>query len=182
MEPPQEQAPPQPVAPNFRSENDLTRVLGRDDPLRMKLTVAEHQLALKIKERIKNDPEIDCVSDYTCAQLAITGKLATEEAVIRDASRRCFGLQEFKKEYKVLDTFEEGCQCLQELFRMFPEVYLSFSFNPNDGTYLYVQDITKLKPSEAFTCHTKVDKWMKGMYYFHHIFHPDMETMRKGII
>lgn len=160
----------------FRQENDLARVLGRDDPNRMKLTATENRQALDIKELVESLPDLDNLNDFVYAQLALVCKNDLEDVV-----RRCYGLQEFKKEYRVLDTYEEGCRCFAEVFRLFPEQNLSFSFSVRDGTYVFLHDNTKFEP-KAFTTAQMADDWLKAMYYWHTNFCPDLESTRKGII
>lgn len=163
-------------ANRFRAPEDLANVLGKDDPNRMKLTQQEHDWTVAIKAAIKAAPELDQVSDFMCAQLAIVCQNDVE-----DALRRCLGLQEFKKEYKVLNTFHEGYRCFQQVFGLFPEQNLSFSFSEKDGTYVFLHDSGKFEPT-VFTNAEMADNWLKAMYYWHLNFCPDFESIRKGVI
>ena len=90
-------------------------------------------------------------------------------------------MQEFKQEYKILDTQAQGRRNLQRLFRLFPREYLNFSFSEKDGTYIFMHDCTKFEP-KAFTSSEMADEWLIGMYYSHTLFCPDLESVRKGII
>jgi hypothetical protein len=177
----EEQEPKDPAVPRFRSEEDLIRVLGKDDPDRMLLTETEHNLALKIKTRVEHTPEVDHHSDYIYALLAITCRGRSEEDLIEDAVQRCLGLQEFRIEYKIADTYDEGSRLYQEVFNLFPEVYLSFSFSEREGTYIYVKDNSKFDP-KVFTSAELADNWLRAMYYFFAVFFPDLESARRGVI
>lgn len=163
-------------AEQFRAEEDLDRVLGEDDPDRMKLTEQEHGWAVMIKNMVEMSPDIDDLPDYMYAQLALVCKGNVENAI-----QRCYGLQDFREEHKVLDEYQEGCRCFEEVFRLFPEQNLSFSFSAKEGTYIFLHDSSKFEPS-AFTSAEMADYWLKAMYYWHLNFCPDLESIRRGII
>jgi hypothetical protein len=144
----------------WRPEADLVRILARDDPVRMHQTQAEHRRASALKQVIERNPDLDNLSDYMYAQFAVACRGNVDEAL-----EMCLGLQEFKKEYKILYTHNEGCRCIQELFKLFPEAFLSFSFHERDGAYIYLQDMSKLDFGKTFTSHEHVETWMKAMFY-----------------
>jgi hypothetical protein len=165
-----------PAAARFRADTDLGRLLVRDDPDRMLLTETEHRHALELKNRVERDTEIDNLSDFMYAQMAIICRGDVEVAL-----EKCLGLQEYRKEYSVLDTYEEGGRCCQDIFEMFPEEFLSFSFSARDGTYVVMQDIGKFDPT-VLGGPKMADKWLKSMYYLHNVFCPEFESIRRGIL
>lgn len=167
----QEEAPSR-----FRAEDDLPRVLSQDDPDRMKLTEQEHEWAVDIKEVVEGLTDLDNLNDFMYAQLAIICKNNTDDAI-----QRCYGMQEFRQEYKILDTHEEGERYLGKMFQMFPREYLSFSFSQKDGVYVFIHDAAKFEP-KAFTAPDMADDWLCAMFYSHILFIPDLESVRKGII
>ena len=160
----------------FRKEQDLTKILTQYDPERMKLTRQENQHALEIKEMVEGMPDLDNLSDLMYAQLAIVCKDNVENAI-----ERCYAMQEFKQEYIIVDTVQQGFRHLQANFALFPEQMLSFSFAQSEGTYTFVHDFTKFEP-KAFTSAEMAEDWLKVMYYSHILFFPDIESIRKGIV
>ena len=68
-------------------------------------------------------PDLDNLSDLMYVQLAIVCKDNIEEAL-----DRCYGLQAFREEYKMLDTYEAGRYYLKELIKIFPTMFLNFAF------------------------------------------------------
>ncbi|CAB9516620.1 expressed unknown protein [Seminavis robusta] len=154
----------------------IPSVLGRDDPLRMKLTREELEWAKEVKDIVEGYPDLENLSDFMCAQLAIAAKGNMEEAV-----QKAFGLQEFCKEYKILNSYQEGCQKLQFMIRQFPRMMMSWGFSEEDGTYVLAHD-TKYFDTTVLSTPDKVDSWMAGAYYLHTTMTPDMATIRKGHI
>jgi hypothetical protein len=143
----------------------------------MKLTAEENQHAVDIKEIVEGLPDLDNLSDFMYAQLAIVCKGNLEDVV-----ERCYGLQEFRQEYEILDTYEQGRQFLRKTFDWFPEKILSFTFSEKEGTYVLVHNVGKFEPSRVFTSAEMVDEWLTFMYYCYIMFFPDLESLRKGVI
>jgi hypothetical protein len=159
----------------FRPDNDLSRILGPGDPDRMKLTREEYENAITIKELVEGLPDLDNLSDLMYVQYAIVCKDDTEDVI-----NRCYALQAFKEEYKILDSYEQGCRYLDFVLKLFPRLYLSFGFDAQqDGSYMVVQDMEKFDP-KAFTTPDMEDDCMRAMYYFYPMLAPDIESIRKG--
>lgn len=142
----------------------------------MALTQTENEHALAIKEMVESLPDLDNLSDFMYAQLAIVCKDNLD-----DILERCYALQTFRQEYDIHDTFQEGSRGIQHMFDLFPEEWLSFAFGEKDGAYVFMHDISKFEP-RAFTTLASKNNWLKGMYYCHFLFFPDWESIRKGII
>jgi hypothetical protein len=160
----------------FRQEWDMGRILTVEDPDRMRLTRQEYENAMAIKEMIEGLPDVDNLSDLMYAHYAIVCKDDLEDVV-----QRCYALQEFRKEYKILDSYVQGCRCLQSGMELFPRQYLSFSFSWEEGKYVFLHDVQKFEPKE-FTNFDMVHDWLRMMYYLHILFFPDLESIRKGVI
>jgi hypothetical protein len=158
----------------FRPEDDLSRILDRDDPERMKLTQQEYHHALAIKAMVESDPELDNLSDLFYAQLAVIC-----QGDLQDVAKRCAAMQDYRQEYNILHAFEEGSRLIRKYVKMFPLFHLHFGFS-DSGVYVYVVDIDKFYPSE-FTSPKQVEGWMAYMYYCHILFQPDIEAFRKGV-
>lgn len=160
----------------FRSEEDLDRNLSLDDPDRMKLTKRENDRAKNIKAAVESLPDLDNLSDLMYAQLAIVCKDDVEDAI-----HRCYGMQGFRQEYKLVDTYEQGCKYLKTTLQLFPEMFLSFSYSEHEGRFVFVHDAEKFEP-KAFTTADMADDWMRMCYYTHFIYFPDVEAIRRGIV
>lgn len=157
-------------------EEPLPAIMGPHDPKRMALTREEKQWALDIKDIVKMMPDLDNLSDFMYAQLALICEDDTEDAI-----RRAYGLQAFREEYNILDTYEDGCRCIRALVGLFPEELLSFGFSHQGGTYVLVHDASKLKTT-ALDTPKKVETFFAASYYLHQAMIPDMASARKGII
>ncbi|CAB9511533.1 expressed unknown protein [Seminavis robusta] len=158
-------------------EDPIPRVIGDiDDPRRMMLTREELEWALEVKELIENTPELDNLPDMMYAQIAIITKGNHE-----DAFRRAWLLQEFRKEYNILDTFEEGLQMVTKLVEILPLMLLSFSFSPSEGTFVVVNDMCKLNTTVLNTPR-RVRMWMASSYYIHSALSADVASIRRGCI
>lgn len=160
----------------YRDEEDLSRLLGRDDPDRMKLTKQEHDQAWTIKKRVEAIPDLDDLSDLMYVQLALVCKEDVEDAVTK-----CYAMQEFRQEYKIVETLPQGSHYLDWGFKMFPRFFLSFFFSEEEGTFVFVHDVEKLDPKQ-FTTSEMADDWMRHQYYGFRTFFPDVESIRKGIV
>ena len=158
----------------LRPEEDLGRILAQDDPDRMRITGQEYENAMAIKAMVEMSPDLDNLSDLMYVQLAIVCKDNIEEVL-----DRCYGLQAFREEYKMLDTYEDGRYYLKELIKIFPTMFLNFAFAELDGCYTLVQDIQKFDPT-AFTTLRIETNFLIGMAYISPAFHPDIESIRKG--
>jgi phenylalanyl-tRNA synthetase alpha subunit len=150
--------------------------LSRDDPRRMQVTMEERRWALEIKNSIQLIAELDNLSDYMYAQLAIITR-----GNVKDAIRRVTGLQHYRQEYNILDTLQDGCQQLLKLFDLFPEQFLSFSFSESEGTYVLIHDATKFDTT-ALNTPEKVQSFMAAAYYLEATKCPDMASIRRGSI
>ncbi|CAB9528883.1 expressed unknown protein [Seminavis robusta] len=160
----------------FLTDEELSRTLPQNHEDRMKITFQEYVNALAIKAQVESTPDLDNLSDWWYVQLAIVCKDDIENAL-----HRCYGLQSFREEYKVLDSYEDGVRNLAKLFEMFPRQFLMFDFSDKDGIYVFVHDLVKFDP-KIFTSHQMAEDWTRGWMYIHYLMHPDIESIRKGII
>ena len=161
---------------DFRDDMDTHSILSQHDPNRMKLTKKEYEDALEIKAMVEMSPDLDDLSDLMYAQLAIVCKDNVEDAI-----ERCYGMKEFRQEYKIVDTYEQGEHYLKKIVQLFPEQFLSLSYSNDEGKYVFVHDVEKFD-TKAFTSAELADDWLRMMYYNHILFFPDIESIRKGII
>jgi hypothetical protein len=147
-----------------------------DSPSRMTLSDHERNLAINIKAAIKAYPEINAVSDFMCAQLALI-----EGANIEGAMARVHHLQCVREEYKIMDTAEDGTRCFADYINLFPRLHLYFSLSEDDGTYVVVYDNTHFDSSQVKS-EGNLHSWLGGIYYTCTATSPDFESIRKGLI
>ncbi|CAB9530427.1 expressed unknown protein [Seminavis robusta] len=145
------------------------------DESRMELTPEERQWALEIKQAIKDTPDLDPLSDFRIAQLAVIERGDTEAAL-----DRALHLQGFRQEYDILDAPADGRKFLQRLIKLFPRMFLSLSFNPDDGDYHLVYDITQFSVRSMNTTRDYTS-WHAGVYYLCHCMTVDFQVMRRGV-
>ncbi|CAB9516622.1 expressed unknown protein [Seminavis robusta] len=154
----------------------IPSVLSINDPRRMQLTREELEWARDVKELTRGYPDLDNVSDFMCAQIAIITRGDLDDAV-----SRVVALQYYRQNYKVIDTEDDGIRYLNFLVPFFPTQILSFCFSISEGTYLLVQDVTKMETC-ALSAADKVNDWMAASYYMHNAMCPDFATIRRGTI
>ena len=142
----------------FLAPEDESKIKPQHDSSRMKLTREEHTHALNIKERIESNSEIDNLSDFMYAQLAIICK-----DDINGAEERCLAMQGFRHEYLIEDRYNQACSLLDWVFGIFPEHFLFFGFSDTDGTYVFTHDFNKFEPKEL-TTPKLADDWLRVMY------------------
>lgn len=150
--------------------------MGPDDPRRMLLTTEERNWALEIKDAIELDPDLDNLSDFWYAQFAIVCQNDVDDAI-----QRAEGLQVFRQEYGVLDTYEQGRVALERWIQLLPNFYLSFGFNQEDGMYTAVMDGTKMSIGELSTTE-RLTAAFAGAYYSANAELPDMASIRNGLV
>jgi len=153
------------------SPDDASAVASAD---RMHLTKEERLWAIDIKDVIEAEAELDNLSDFMYAQLALIERDNVEAAL-----ERAFTMQAFREEYKITDTFQDGRLFLKNLVDLFPGVYMSLSYNQRDGNYVMAIDLAKFD-MQGIATPEGVATWLGGGYYFFHCCCPDFESIRRG--
>lgn len=166
----------------FLSEEEAGEIKAKNDPRRMMLTQEEWEMAYRIKKEFR-DPfnGLDMVSDYWCAQLAIAREGILDEHLekLLDMAK---GIETFKREFNIRDTLEEGCRALQELVELVPTLLLYYGFDRIQGTCTCALDVNGVDATNINSTPRNYDAFMVGLYYLHHAFSYDMETLRKGLV
>lgn len=166
--------------------SSIPHKLGPLDPRRMLLTPQETEWALQIKAAIAAQPEIDVISDFMCAQLAIATEGNTAGAVERAA-----GLQAVREEYKFVDHYQEGRTGLRQLIERNPRQFLSFSYSELEGKFVLVHDAAQCDVSSArqmadgyraSSPRDQVRTLLVGGYFLHHAMSMDFTSIRQGVI
>lgn len=159
---------------NHEAEEVPLAFSNPDDPRRMELTPEERDWALDIKDVIEMYPELDNLSDFMYANLALV-----VQDDVADAVRRAMQLQAFREEYGLKDTLSEQKRVLADYVRQNPSICYDYSFDPGQGRYVLVQDIAAFDKSGASTT-KQVDDFAIGGYYLLHSQFPDLEATRHG--
>ena len=149
---------------------------------RMNLTEEELELAREIKAAVEATPEIDALSDMMYAQFAIVAVSDEDEPPNVDCLlEKILQLQEVRREHRVLETYENGCAMLEQMVKgLLPGMYLSFAYNPANGTHTLVADLARFN-SSVLSNAGKVNVWIAGYYYMSHSLCPDFQSIRAGV-
>ncbi|CAB9515492.1 expressed unknown protein [Seminavis robusta] len=130
------------------------------DPARMELTDQERQWALAIKEAIESDAELENVSDFEVAQLALVDRDKREQAL-----ERVRHFQIFREEYKLRNTVEEGKRISRDFVQQHPLTVLSVCLNPDEVGFAYYSghifspDFTAIRKGINFVLETMDYDW-----------------------
>ena len=147
-----------------------------DNPSRMQLSDHERDLANNIKAAIAAHPDLDAVSDFMCAQLALV-----DGDDIEGALARVYHLQGFREEYGILDTAEDGRKCFGDYIRLFPRSHLCFTYFDQGGHYVLIFDNTQFD-SSLVKSEGNLRCWLGGSYYTGAALCPDFEAIRNGAV
>lgn len=148
-------------------------LMGQYDPNRMVLSPEACAFALELKAAVQRSPEVDCPNDFWCAQYALV------DDSVSSAVERAWGLQQFREEYGIIDNYEFGCRCIQDLMELFPGLFLSFDFSGLDGTYAIVSDIQQFDMSALkLPRHDLI--WIRAAYFAYQVLCCDLESIRRG--
>jgi hypothetical protein len=147
---------------------------SQDDPRRMELGQREKELALRIKQAIASSADIDPVSDFMYAQLALIDGDNTEASI-----HRVQHIQSLKEEYGLLDTMEDGKNCFADYIAILPRTLLSFAFCNESGQYVMVFDNTQFD-GNRLNSKERIRAWVGGVYYLCQTLCPDFEAIRSG--
>lgn len=162
-------APPPPAVP--------VPVLGPLEDGRMELTPQELEWAWRLKQAIEPRSEVDNLTDFWYAQLALQVQGNTEAGV-----DRALHLQLFREEYNILDTLEESRKMIPDIMELLPGVALSLSYNHRDGNYVFVYDMGAFDFKKALQTPENARVLLAGCYYICHALCPDLEAIRRGVI
>ncbi|CAB9524715.1 hypothetical protein SEMRO_1573_G283401.1 [Seminavis robusta] len=144
-------------------------LLQQYDPSRTELTQEEHQWAVAVKTAIEKIPDLDNLTDFMYAQMAIVSKGNVDDAVVR-----AFRLQEHKKDNKIMDTLDDALRNLPKEAH-----YLSIDYNIQSGGYVVAFDVAKTdgamwrNPEE--TCY-----YNRRQFYSSQMAHCDLDALRVG--
>ena len=147
-----------------------------EDDTTMKLTGEERQWALDIKRAIEEDPELDNLSDFTYAQLALVDHQNVEAAV-----ERAHRLQAFRNEYDIQDSPQQGQRFMERASELLPGFYLNLGYHKVHGisTCTLVADLSKCYLASS-TSNADARNFLQAAYYTYHALNPNLEQIRQG--
>ncbi|CAB9526523.1 expressed unknown protein [Seminavis robusta] len=154
----------------------LRRILGPTDPRRMELSKEERDWALDIKDAVQETAELNALTDFQYAQMAII-----HQDDIGAALEAAEVLQETRKDYDILETVPDAQKRIETLLQLSPGMNVSFSFSHDDGCYVCVFDYAKLDVQKLNIADNARNS-VAGGYYQLQSFSPDLDSVRKGSI
>lgn len=149
-------------------------MLPPKDPRRMRLTAEERNWAVALKEAIEATPDLDNLSDFLYAQIAMV-----EQGNVEKALERAHTLQGFREEYHVLDTFEDATWRLGRWIQRLPGHIMHHFFSEYNGGYVAVIDAVRMDTSCVDSLEGIRD-FLGGTYYVHHTLCVDLCSVRQG--
>ncbi|CAB9521427.1 expressed unknown protein [Seminavis robusta] len=142
------------------------------DPALFKLSKEERELALEIKESIECLPDVDMLSDFMYANMALVG--GVEEAV-----EKAYLMQEVREEYKILLTYEDGVRSLRDIIELLPLVFMSYSFDLKQDRSVLVLDCTKFRQT-VWRDPKSMERILRGAFYMSYATFPSLGIVRAG--
>lgn len=142
----------------------------------MQLTEQECRWALAIRNVVKEDEDLEKISDMEYAHHALLARGNVEQAVARIR-----GMQYFRQEYNIKDTAEEGIQLLEQFMRKHPGFVLSVDYDAAHGHFIIVYDYAKRNPSAIDFPHD----WrvhLGGFFYLFQAMQSNIVSMREGLV
>lgn len=149
-------------------------LLDKDDPRRMDLTEEERDWALDIKETVEASSELDNLTDFKYAQLALMDKGNIEKAV-----ERAHKLQLFREEYGVMDTQVDARRHVRKEIELMPRMFMCYIFEA--GNYVMLANWSGFN-AECLVDHENMVTHMVANYYILTCYCPDLEAIRQGLV
>jgi hypothetical protein len=144
------------------------------DPVRMQLLDHERQWVLAVKAALQSDPELDQLSDFMYAQIAIV-----ESGDIEKAIERAHKLQHYRQEYDIRENYAEGKRAIEAFTRKFPSFLLHFQYMQILGVLSIMLDFCNFDTA-VFSSVEGEKVFFAAVYYMNHAFNIDFEAVRTG--
>lgn len=147
------------------------------EDVRMALTLEEHQWAKAIRSAVREDAELDDLTDYEYALIALVDKDDVAAAV-----ERVYQLQGFRQQYKATGTLQCARQNLEFLVNeLCPGFLLNLDYFERERSPVVMFDASKIDIRELAT-HERRQGYLRAMYYLNDAFTADLESARRGTI
>ncbi|CAB9514538.1 expressed unknown protein [Seminavis robusta] len=150
---------------------------NNSDSSRMELDQQERRRALDLKEAVEACSDLDNLSDFWYAQVAIVDKdLSLEESL-----ERIHDLQTFRREHDILENLEDAKKSLFLFNQTHRGHIMHFGYSDPHQSYLVTFDLIKFD-THALRLRRGIKNLASGSYYLHHTFSPDFAAIRQGVI
>ncbi|CAB9505149.1 expressed unknown protein [Seminavis robusta] len=143
---------------------------GQDDPARMVLTQEEHQWAVAVKTAIEKIPDLDDLTDFMYAQIAIVSQGNGRDAVVR-----AFRLQEHKKDNEIMDTLDDALRNLPK-----ESYFISIDYSLESGGYIVAYDVGNYSNGAIWLNPEETRYYNRRAFYATHMAFCDLEALRVG--
>lgn len=154
----------------------------------MDLSNAERAMALRIKQAVEADPDLDNLLDMEYAQHAMCYTTNNDDHELSVALERIAGMQAFKREYGVDGSADQGVFYLDQFMTLQPGSILNLDICEMTGEGIFALNRGAVDPSVALKCSSSdrviEENWRIhaiGMYYLFHTVQPSLESCREGI-
>ncbi|CAB9512890.1 expressed unknown protein [Seminavis robusta] len=142
----------------------------------MSITEAERAWALTIKEAVEANDEIDNLSDFWYAQLAIV-----DHDNVDAAQQHSAHMQAFRQEYDIRDNLEDAKSTVWEFLTLFDRPWvLAFSYSVESQSYIWVVDIAQIDKKDLVT-NKQWRIYLAGLYYLRQALNPNLRAISTGI-
>ena len=113
----------------------------------MSISDSERAWALQLKNAVETSPDFENLTDMEYARHALAAK-----GDFKRAMTRIKGLQQFRQDYKVDDTVDQGMYYLERFMRLQPGTLLHIDTCPDTGEGVIGWDQSALDPALALCC------------------------------
>ncbi|CAB9496775.1 expressed unknown protein [Seminavis robusta] len=142
-----------------------------------RLSDEERRWALELKAAVEASDDLENLPDLLYCQFVITN---TARGDLESTLEQVQGLQDFRHEYNIEDTFEEAMQILTDFTRANPGCLLSVAYDNSTENFGLVYDRTRFQ----FRTIRSPAQWRVYLgcpYYLFNMLCPDPYSMRQGI-
>ncbi|CAB9514657.1 expressed unknown protein [Seminavis robusta] len=143
----------------------------------MDLSPEELRWTEAVKHSALEDTSLKPLSDYEYAAAALVTQGHVETALCS-----LQGLQDFREEYNIHETVEEGMTLLRQLHIQQPWFVLDVSLELEESRhFVCVYDYAQLNPSAV----KMPDQWrvfLGGLYYLYQMIQSDLQAVREGVV
>jgi hypothetical protein len=146
------------------------------DDAAMRLTQAEVERTTQIKAAVEADERCRNLSDFEYVQYCLT----TRDESMESVCERVWTMQEFRMEYRIQETLDEGLELFHQFTLLQPGLLLSIDFLESTQNYMTVDDFACYFPAVLKT-HENFRVFFGGFYYLWNAMMPTFTAMRVGI-
>jgi hypothetical protein len=169
-------SPPEEVAVDMSNESGLPLPPSNPDLVKLfRLSDEERRWALTLKAAVESSEELENLADLQYVQFALAN-----HGDLHKMLERVQGLQDFRHEYNIHNTLEDGMSVITAFTKAHPYCLLSVAFDDVTENYGMVYDRTRIRFDHVST----EEEWRTFLgcpYYLFTMLCPDPHSMRNGI-